>query len=165
MYAHRHLIGFNFWDLWKSFMLNSLQNCKIALLLLLLLLLALFFQYVFCPLLSIFSIWGPYNEDIRTVDVVSGFPKPLSFKKVSFFFLLFWFISTSLESRSLLCSSVSSNMMLIPFGVFFLYFSYYTLQFWLVIFSKSLLKFLLSFSILLSLVSVLKTFLWILSSD
>ena len=50
-------------------------------------------------------------------------------------------------------------MVLIPFSVFFIfYFSYYTLQFWLVIFSKSLLKFLLSFSILLSLVSIPKTF-------
>ena len=75
------------------------------------------FKYVLCLLLSLFSFWDPYNVNASTLDV-SKVSKIVLISFHSFFFCFASLISTTLSSSSLIHSSVSFSLLLIPSSVF-----------------------------------------------
>ena len=88
-----------------------------------------FIKYTFYPLLTHLSFWGPYIVNVSKVDVVLKVLRLfLSILFLNLFFFLYfeWMISIIQSSRSLMCSSLSTNLMLIPSGVLFILAMYYS---------------------------------------
>lgn len=82
-----------------------------------------FIKYTFYLLLTRLSFWGPYIANVSKIDVVLEVLRLfLSILFLNLFFFLYseWMISIIQSSRSLMCSSVSTNLLLIPSGVFFI---------------------------------------------
>lgn len=82
-----------------------------------------FIKYTFYPLLTHLSFWGPYIVNVSKVDVVLKVLRLfLSILFLNLFFFLYseWMISIIQSSRSLMCYSLSTNLLLIPSGVLFI---------------------------------------------
>ena len=82
-----------------------------------------FIKYTFYLLLTRLSFWGPYIANVGKIDVVLEVLRLfLSILFLNLFFFLYseWMISIIQSSRSLKCSSVSTNLLLIPSGAFFI---------------------------------------------
>ena len=78
-------------------------------------------EYFFCPLISLFSCWHPYNMDIGAFNIVPEFSETpfICFQ----FFSLFCsasVISTNLSSTLLICSSASYILLLAASSEFFI---------------------------------------------
>ena len=103
-----------------------------------------FIKYTFYLLLTRLSFWGPYIANVGKIDVVLEVLRLfLSILFLNLFFFLYseWMISIIQSSRSLMCSSVSTNLLLIPSGVFFvLAIVFFSNDWFLFIFSSFLSK-------------------------
>ena len=81
------------------------------------------FKYFLGSFLSLFSFWDPYNANVVAFNVV---PEVSQAVFISFLFILFSLFSsvavnsTILFYRSLICSSASVLLLLIPSSVFFI---------------------------------------------
>ena len=96
------------------------------------------FKYFLRFFLSLFSFVVPYNALLVHLICPRGFIDCLHF--FSLFFSLFCsvaLISTILSSGSLIRSSVSVTLLLIPSSIFIFYFSYYIVHFCLFFISSS----------------------------
>ena len=111
-----------------------------------------FIKYTFYLLLTRLSFWGPYIANVGKIDVVLEVLRLfLSILFLNLFFFLYseWMISIIQSSRSLMCSSVSTNLLLFPSHVFFILAIVFFSNDWsLFIFSSSLSKISLYSSIL-----------------
>ena len=80
------------------------------------------FKYFLRPFLSLVSFWDPYNASVCVFNVIPEVSETvlISFHSFSLFCSVA-VISTTLSSSSLICSSASVILLLIPSSVSFLY--------------------------------------------
>ena len=77
------------------------------------------FREVFFPFLSFFSFWDPYNANVSMPNVAQSSLNLSLFQRILFCFCCYFrVISTALSSKSLICSSLLSNLLLITSSVF-----------------------------------------------
>ena len=88
-------------------------------------------EYFFCPLLSLFSFWHPYNTDVGAFHVVPEFSEMLFVFNLFSLFCSASVVSTNLSSTSLICSSASCILLLATSkkSVVFLFFVFVFLPF------------------------------------
>ena len=76
-------------------------------------------RYFLMVFLFVFFFWDSYDSNVGAFNIVPEIPEIVSFLLIRFsFFLSVSFISTMLSSTSLILSSVSVILLLVPSRVF-----------------------------------------------